>query len=151
MKNILISIVVLAVIGFGGWMIFKDKETMDDQVNLPVAELPVATPALVVSNKITIHYTSTGFTPKSTSIKVGDSVTWVNETTHGMWVASANHPSHAVYDGTSLTQHCASPTATTFDQCQSSQSYTFVFTKTGSWNYHDHVTSGNFGTVIVTK
>jgi hypothetical protein len=74
-----------------------------------------------------------------------------------MWVASAMHPGHAVYNGTSLSEHCKNkkPNSTEiFDQCvgiKPGESWSFTFTKEGEWKYHDHITSGRYGTVNVMK
>src|SRR3989344_5007515 len=76
-------------------------------------------------------------------------VTWVNETGGTMWVASAMHPTHMVYDGTSREVHC--PGTIAFDQCASGNRYSFTFDKVGTWNYHDHVNAGKFGSVVVVE
>ena len=159
MKNLLIGIAVLVVVVWGGWMILADKpietagvqeETASTEIEVETFQIASTTP-VTTSKNMAVKYTAAGFEPKTVNIKVGDSVSWTNETTHGMWVGSANHPDHTKYDGTNTSEHCANPTTTTFDQCKSGASYTFTFTKAGSWNYHDHVTAGNFGTVVVTQ
>lgn len=99
----------------------------------------------------TITYNGTSFSPAAVTIKRGGKVTWKNSSSGNMWVASAQHPTHTVYDGTSRTEHCASPTATTFDQCQGGGDYSFTFTKAGKWNYHDHINASAFGSVTVVE
>ena len=68
-----------------------------------------------------------------------------------MWVASAQHPTHTAYAGTSLSQHCDDATDTSFDQCKSGSSYSFTFNKAGTWAYHNHSNSSHFGRVLVVE
>lgn len=66
-----------------------------------------------------------------------------------MWVASAVHPTHSQYDGTSQNQHC--PGGSTFDQCGTGSTYSFTFEKTGEFGYHNHALAGHRGTVVVQE
>ena len=107
-----------------------------------------------MSGPVTVTYTDQGFSPKSVSVAVGSSVKFVNNSTHSMWVASDVHPTHAKYDGTSTSQHCAQGKTTggTFDECSAvapGTVYTFAFTKAGSFTYHNHVQASDNGIVIV--
>ncbi|MFB6076721.1 MAG: hypothetical protein ABEK12_01155 [Candidatus Nanohaloarchaea archaeon] len=47
-----------------------------------------------------------------------------------------------------LQLHCPND-GTVFDQCSTGTTYTFTFGKTGEWAYHNHVRSGDTGTVVV--
>ncbi len=105
-----------------------------------------------VSTSVTVSYTAAGgFSPSSITIKKGGTVTWVNKDTGQMWVASANHPTHTVYSGTTLQQHCDTQSNDSFDQCQNGTSYSFQFTKLGKWNYHNHSNASKFGSVTVVE
>lgn len=99
----------------------------------------------------TVHFTSTGFSPKSVTIKAGQKVTFINDTSGQMWVASGQHPVHAAYDGTDRTTHCSGSYTglTPFDECQAGSPYTFVFTKAGTFSFHNHLASQFVGTVVV--
>jgi plastocyanin len=69
-----------------------------------------------------------------------------------MWPASAFHPTHTVYSGTSLSEHCPDTAGTAFDACKGflpGQSWSFKFTKAGTWKYHDHLNPGATGTIVV--
>ena len=111
------------------------------------APSPTATPQNAI-----VTYTDSGFSPKVTTIKTGATVTFRNQSSGMFWPASGPHPAHTAYDGTSLSLHCTNKTATTFDACvgiAASQTYSFKFTKIGTWNYHDHLHSSLTGSVIV--
>ncbi len=89
---------------------------------------------------VTILYTDNGFTPAPVHIKVGQTVMFKNATTGDMWVASNPHPTHTDYRG--------------FDSGRAlpkDGEYTFTFTKTGTWSYHNHVDPAKGGQVVVDQ
>lgn len=100
---------------------------------------------------VTVHYGASGFTPKSVTIKAGEKVTFINDGTSPMWVAADEHPTHTEYDNTDRATHCSGSYtgATPFDQCQAGPTYTFVFTKAGTFEYHNHSAAQFGGTVVV--
>jgi plastocyanin len=97
----------------------------------------------------TVTYTDSGFEPREITVERGEDVTWINEASTDMWVASDDHPTHTRYDGTSLRQHCEDGESDTFDQCSSGDSYEFEFEKTGVFGYHNHEAAGDTGAVVV--
>ena len=103
--------------------------TTDDSVT-PSTDLPVL--ASVVT------YSATGFSPNSLTVKAGTTVTFKNETTGTMWVASDPHPTHTSYAEFDAKKGFAS-----------GESYSYTFNKVGSWSYHDHLHAGFKGIVIV--
>jgi len=99
-----------------------------------------------------VVYADSGYSPSKIFVKIGDTVTWKNESSSGMWTASGLHPSHVIYSGTSLEEHCPDIQNTSFDECKSGQpgtSWSFKFDKKGVWRYHNHIQPSDFGTVIV--
>lgn len=99
---------------------------------------------------LAVEYTDeNGFTPDTLSVKVGDTVTFVNKSVGKMWVGTDLHPTHMEYDGTSLKDHCAAGAKASFDQCAAAAEYSFTFTKVGTFNYHNHARATMRGTVVV--
>lgn len=91
-----------------------------------------------VSEGTTIRYSSSGFTPSTITVDVGTTVTFINDSSKSMRVASSVHPTHKDLPG--------------FDQLKGSgkgTSYTYTFNKAGEWSYHNHLSSGHQGKVIV--
>ena len=87
---------------------------------------------------VEVTFNGTTFSPSTVTIKVGDTVKFTNTSTVSMWVASNSHPSHTDYPG--------------FDEGTAAVSgggYSFKFTKTGTWSYHNHVSPNQGGQVIV--
>lgn len=113
-------------------------------------DISVATSPDEGATAATIVYDGSSFTPTAVSIKSGTSVTFTS-TAESMWVASAPHPSHTGYDGTTGGQHCAALYSgpAPFDQCGMGTGYTFTFNKPGTWKYHDHKNPSAFGSVTV--
>jgi plastocyanin len=100
---------------------------------------PLALPA-------TILYTDSGFLPNTLHVKVGTTVTFINNSAQKLWPASGVHPSHAAYP---TTGGCI---GSTFDACRgllTGESWNFKFDIPGSWSYHNHLAPEYQGTVIV--
>ena len=95
-------------------------------------------PAHSMEGMVTVKYTDNGFTPKRIEINEGDMVEFRNESSRNMWVASANHPAHEVL-----------PTFDQFRAFTKGSVYRYVFKKTGSWEYHDHINPSLGGVVVV--
>jgi len=160
-KTLGIIVIVIIVIA-GGWYLLSGtpastptpttNTTGTPTINTTTTTTSTTTTSVSPAG-VTIAYTNQGFSPKSVSVPLGTTVTFVNQSTGGMWVASAAHPSHTVYSGTSLSQHCPDTTNTAFDECvavTSGGSYSFTFNKVGDWKYHNHVNAADFGSVTVT-
>ena len=100
---------------------------------------------------VTVRYTATGFVPETVTIQAGQKVTFVNDGASPMWVASDEHPTHTEFDGTDRATHCSGSYtgATPFDQCIAGPTYTYVFTKAGTYDYHNHSAAQFGGTVVV--
>ncbi len=99
----------------------------------------------------TVTYSASGFSPATITIAKGGTVTFVDQAGTPMWVASDEHPSHTEFDGTSRTTHCATGYTGTkpFDQCGAGQSYSFMFSKVGTFDYHNHSAAQYTGKVVV--
>src|SRR3989344_2449468 len=142
-KKIIIIIIVIIVLALiGGYFLFKGNNMVKTaSINQHQSE-----------NNYEVIYTDSGYSPKEITVKVGNTVTWKNESSHGMWTSSAMHPTHVIYSGTSLDEHCPDSQNTSFDECTSAQpgeSWSFKFDKTGTWRYHNHSQASDFGSVIV--
>lgn len=165
-KNIFIGILVLALLGVGTIAYrsyyrqgdgYRSEGTQSSismpndpaaanmngqKNNTPVSIGVLAVPEQssgMVENKL-VRYDGTRFSPSPITIKVGSTITFMNESGRDMWPASAPHPTHTDYPG--------------FDAAKPikpGQSYSFIFTKAGIWKYHNHLDPTKFGSVTVTK
>ena len=154
-QTIITWIIVLLVVILGGWYLYSMQSASPSiipsgqtQTNEETASGDVSSTAPMSA---TIVHTSLGFSPASVTIAKGGTVTWTDEDGSPMWIASAMHPTHVVYDNTDLEKHCATGyTGTTpFDQCKSGTTYIFTFNEVGTWGYHNHSNASQFGKIIV--
>lgn len=169
-SKILIGLVVLSVgVGVGWYVLQGNKvtkqestETQEVGKSMPVPESPAVTEKVVettggngqamekggvpggekgsVMTKAAVSYTDSGFTPNTITVKKGTTVTFTNQSTKGMWVASAVHPTHQLLPG--------------FDQLKSvakGGTYEYAFDKVGTWKYHMHRNPSDTGSVVVTE
>lgn len=156
-----IAVVVIILLVVAGVFFVNSTSRSPQPTQQTNTQNPTVTQAIEQSNpstesammgKTVIKLTNEGFVPNSVTIKQGEAVTFENDSDNPMWVASAVHPAHSAYDGTTLKEHCANPTTTTFDECKGEPkgtSYSFTFTKVGKWAFHDHLQPTFFGSVTV--
>lgn len=148
-----IGVVVAIIVVGGGWYWYSNNsatpgsQTTTNQ-NPNGTDVTPATPG---NNTVTVLYGPNGFSPSTVTVKQGDTVTFTNNGGDEMWVASAPHPTHEGYDGTTKSTHCAAGYTgpAPFDQCAVSTSFSFKFDKVGTWAYHNHGNRSDAGTVIV--
>lgn len=145
---VMVLLVVTAFIA-GNYFGFSTNQTGNNTYLNPVGGgppvsimvSPTETPSanLTQNNTVTtVRFTGNGFDPDIVTVQNGDSVTWINDSDQQMWIASNPHPTHTDYPA--------------FDELQSvgrNESYTFKFTKSGVWGYHNHPNPNISGKVIV--
>lgn len=154
--KILLIFIVVVVVVLVGYAIFQSR-TEAPTTNYGTPTAPEATPPSVMPPAATptqtpviktfeIAYDGTAYSPKTITIKVGDTVKYINQSTVDMWPASAMHPTHKVYP---TTGGCI---GSTFDACRGIAPYgswSFKFDIVGSWKYHDHLNPTAWGTIVV--
>lgn len=155
MKNFIWALVIVIILG-GGYLLWQGSiGTSGTPTATSTSPAPAPTPAPTPSGapmSAAVTYSTSGFNPSEVTVKKGGAVTWMNSGSGQMWIASAQHPSHTVYAGTSREEHCPDAFGMAFDQCKSGTGdYSFTFQKVGTWNYHDHLSPQKFGKVIVVE
>ncbi len=136
MKKALLIVVVLVVM-LVGWMLLKNNG--DVVVNTLESPSPVMLKNVII-------YTDSGYIPKTLKIKKGETVTWKNQSSGGMWTASGPHPIHTEYPQKG---GCIN---SIFDECKADPigtEWSFTFTYVGTWGYHNHIRASHLGTVVV--
>ncbi|MDP2789851.1 MAG: cupredoxin domain-containing protein [bacterium] len=86
---------------------------------------------------IAVSITSSGFSPNTVTVKAGTVVTWTNSSGGDIRVASDPHPTHTDLPGLDSST------------LGNGDSYSFTFTKVGTWGYHDHLDPILKGSVTV--
>ena len=155
--NAIWGFIALVIVIAGGWFLLRGTPaqapaTTEQTPAVTDTTTTTSTTTTTVPSGVTVFYTASGFSPKSVSVPLGTTVSFVNQTSNTMWIASAPHPTHQGYDGTTKDQHCAAGYAgpKPFDECSVGAAFSFIFTKVGTWSYHNHGNPADKGTVTVT-
>ena len=141
-KNIYIIIGGVVIIVLGGFLFLQSSNTPEQSA--PGASIP--------QSSVTITYTNSGYSPKQATVSLGGTVTFVNESSRTMWPATAIHPTHTIYPGSSIQKCGTSEEPRIFDACKGiaqGESWSFTFQEQGNWGYHDHRRASNTGKIIV--
>ncbi len=160
--GIIVIVIVIIGVSFLGrnknapnytYMNDNETATSTENVSEEPTEAVTNTPPVADMKKTAvteIDYTdANGFTPDNISIKIGDTVKFVNKSNSEMWVASADHPTHTKYSGTTRAEHCPDTANSAFDQCAAGSEFSFTFAKAGTWGYHNHKNPRMQGTILV--
>jgi len=163
MKQFLTALVIVIIL-VGGYFLWQSSASApsESDTGTPVSNLmPVPgsdTPEMVVGGgddaseePVVVSNTDAGFSPSSVTIKKGQAVRFVNNSSkEDVWPASAVHPTHSVYPEKSDADCLGS----SFDACKGlkpGESWEFTFNSMGEWKFHDHLHPSKFGSVTVTE
>ncbi len=159
MKKITVAFIAIVAIGLG-WYFFFDglnqpapsasqAPSLKTASPLPTTRpSPLSTKPVPIIKKYEVIYTDTGYSPKTVTVKSGETIVFKNQSSRSMWTASDGHPAHRGYP---TTGGCL---GSTFDTCRGvrpSDSWSFVFDIVGTWEYHNHLRPNDTGIVIVEK
>ncbi len=150
-KIIIVGIVVIVIVALG-WFFFSTNQTKTEETAATTQnEVPTATSSADTSSEntesqasgsgSTITYTDSGFSPASLTVKSGESITWVNDSSSSVQVGSAIHPTHTVNQEITNNQF--------YVELAPGESAKVQLTKTGEWGYHDHLRPSMTGTITV--
>lgn len=146
-KNIYIIIGGVIIIVLGGFLFFQPGDA-PEQLNPEVS----ISPLVGNGESVTVRYTDSGYVPKEVTISQGTEVIFNSESNRSMWPATAIHPTHTIYPGSSILKCGGAEKVRIFDACQGiaqQESWSFIFQEQGSWGYHDHLQTRFTGKIIV--
>jgi len=126
MKQILIFIAVIAVVGVGFWWFFGQSSSEQGVAPAPTSE------------EVIVRATDNGYEPSFITISVGTTVTFANESSRPVQTASAVHPIHQML-----------PEFDALRGFAPGESYSFTFQSAGTWRYHNHLRPQQTGVVTV--
>jgi hypothetical protein len=109
-KNLIIVVLILLVFAGVGYYFFTKFKAptlapeLPQPPTPPVFEVPTTpTPTTATpTSEVIIKITANSFEPKEVEITKGTKVTWINEQPNSSLPASAVHPTHEVYPGSSI-------------------------------------------------
>lgn len=144
--RILIIGVLAVVVAIGGWIAINKGYSSQSSVTdisvkteevLPAADSET-TQSQETPQSLEVFYTSESFSPSSLEINAGDTITFINKSNFPMWVASNPHPIHTNLSELDNRKSVAN-----------GGTYKFTFEVVGEYSYHNHLNSGDGGTIIV--
>jgi plastocyanin len=151
---IAIIVVVIVVIIFGV-IYFSGQDEENGNVDSPIVptgdeegdedDIP-----RTVENVVEMNGNS--FSPEILKINVGETVQFKSVGSRPMWPATNLHPTHELYPGSSINKCNSNDKENIFDSCGGvniGRTFSFTFTETGEWSYHDHTRPSIKGTIIV--
>ena len=143
MKAVVIALVALVVIAGGAFALTKKSDTptpsTTTQTTTTNNSTDPTTPSTStdINSATTITYSNSGFSPAKLTVKAGDTVTVVNNSSGSLQFDSDPHPDHT--DNTELN----------IGIIAKGKSATMTLTKKGTWGYHNHLSSTDTGTITV--
>lgn len=141
-RNIIIGIVILAVLGGGAYLLLSQNK-QSSQVSQPIVTQNATPTASMTSaaspaaQQAHITLNADGFSPASITIKAGTTVVWTNMSGTTGDVNSDPHPIHTNYPPLNLGTFA------------NNTSVSLTFDKVGTYGYHNHLNPGQRGTIIV--
>lgn len=141
-RNATIGIVAVVLVLLVGWFYIKSQKAATSMQTPPSSQTTQpsespATESAMPAEKNMVKITADGFSPKTITVKVGESVTWTNADTENHTVNSAPHPTHTAYPPLNL------------DVIKSGTSKSLTFPTAGTYKYHDHLNPSLTGSVTV--
>jgi len=121
---------IIIVVAVGGWLLLAGSKEQLQTVDV--------TPEVAPEDAFVVTLTPDGYEPADFSIPVGTAVTFKSTTGKPHWPASNLHPSHNIY-----------PEFDPLRPIDPDASWTFIFDREGTWNFHDHMRAYYTGTVKV--
>jgi len=134
----IVGIIIVVVLVGGGWAFYNHNKSHTSTTNGASANSSSQSSTSNTSSNQTaaagtVNITNMMFTPSQITVKKGDTVTWTNNDTL----------THTVTDDLSDVGGPAS------GNIAPGSSYSFTFTKTGSFQYHCNIHSSMHGTIVV--
>ena len=143
-KNTIIAVVVviiLLIVGFVGAKAVRNVANEPPVVQTVTTPTENPSPAASASANITTAATftlsSTAVTPASVTIKIGESVIWVNSSGSDVQIASLPHPAHTDYPPLNI------------GMVASSSQKSLTFPTAGTYKWHNHLNPAVHGTITV--
>lgn len=130
----LVGLCIIILLFLGGVFFFVSKQSSKS----PPATTPAkVTPTVFQLKEVTVTLTKDGFSPKKITINKGEGVRWINKSGEKASLNSADHPTHKKFPEINLGEFA--------DKTMLNH----VFTKVGTYEYHNHYLPSQTATIIV--
>jgi plastocyanin len=141
-KSALVAIILVVLGAIGVWLIIgrSDNETDVDTSPSTTQATNNETTQGDESDKTaaaTLIYNGSGFSPRSLTIKAGETIELKNESSRRVEFSSDPHPVHT--DNRELNQ----------SSLAAGESVKFTISNKGTWGFHNHLNENEAGTITV--
>lgn len=138
-SKVIITTVIVVVVIAGGWWLIASRSTTNNESsnNTDSSQTGSEDTGEVQEAAATITYNGSEFTPNTITVKAGDTIEVVNNSSNVIYFASNEHPIHQ--DNTELN----------VGDIQPGSKVTFSITAPGTWEYHDHYNASAGGEITV--
>lgn len=145
--KLLLGIILILIACIGGFIYFKSSNKLP-QEPLTVQKIPIPTGHYDLGDNSSMYHeaspyeivvTDSGFKPNEVTIKVGDIVIFKNGDNTKHDIQSDPHPTHTSFKQLNL------------GILEGIDTKSLMFSKSGTYSYHDHLNPTNRGTIIVEK
>ncbi|MDR3570925.1 MAG: hypothetical protein P4L81_01860 [Candidatus Pacebacteria bacterium] len=109
---------------------FTNADSVDEQENQPFQFL--------------VSYTDTGFEARITTVEVGETVRFTNNSTGQLWVAATGTQLYP-----SIQNGCGSSALDSCRSLQPGEFWQFTFTKKGTWDFVNNLDKTKQGAIVV--
>ncbi len=145
----LIALGIVIILAAGGFALTRDggedtKTNQNTTTTPTTTEPPAPTPPVTspttndnANASTIIFYSNDGFSPASSTVKTGSTVTVKNASSRKLEFASDPHPVHTENQELNI------------EAIPSGESKTFTVTKVGTWGFHNHLRPADTGTLTV--
>jgi len=147
MNKIILAVAAVVIVALGGFFLLSNNQTQapsQDQVS--PTQTPEATSQASPSPEsatddetegVEIELTKSGYNPSKVTVKVGQKITFTNNSGAAATVSSDPHPAHTLFPVVNL------------GPFQDGDTHTLVIDKPGTYTYHNHLNSSQKGTIVV--
>jgi plastocyanin len=132
MKKISIAIVIVLILLGGGFFIWK--KVVPHKPAHPYTKMNT-----VLAKEVTVTLDKNGFTPNKVTIKKGTAVRWKNVSGKEQTVNSDNYPTNQLHKELN------------FGTFNNNSTVMYIFTKPGTYGYHNQFHPEQKGTITVTQ
>jgi plastocyanin len=152
MKKLIVAAAIILLVGVGVWFLLS-RESPDNSTTIPENPNPPAQPQSTEAQNQTqsptppatelstesakITYVTSGFQTSTLTIKAGQSVEIVNQSSQALYFASDPHPAHTQNPELNIG---------TINPGETKQ---FMPSAKGTWGYHNHLSANHTGKLIV--
>lgn len=150
-SSVLLLIAVIAILVAAGAVVLTKNSSSDSSKNQSTTEQTNTTPAQPATNnaatqtptdtntaeEATITYSDGNFSPSTLTVKAGTKVSIKNNSSRAIQFDSDPHPAHTTNRELNV------------ETIAAGKSDSFTATKTGTFGYHNHLSPGETGTIIV--